>query len=525
MDPQRSNRRLNGSAMRRRSKTGSQPSFGLRRRPGLGLAAGLAALLSAQAAVAHGGAIPYTSDLFLDEKGELIGGGGNYGLVFLDNGGAWWTAIETLDGTTTPRFFYRTADGRILGAPFTGLYETSDDGCSWTLLDGPLKGLSVADVVADPADPNHLFAVTTLSSATNDVFESTDAGRVWAAAGLESTEHLYQGIVVAPGARELWVQSRIEAEGTTPIFGSRDGAQSWGLVGADLSAYTDVRLLGISLDGSAVHLAGLLADGTDCLLLSTDGIDSVTEVTCFAGVGEVTDYAELGDDRFATLCAYGQPGRCTESFLYRSASGGPFVREIDGPTRCLVTDPKTNTLWGCGWLNQPGQFFKSTDGQIWEAIAPYQTICAGTCADGTDGAQLRSKEWTNLAQYSIGVDCAPPGGDAGPSMSSSNAGRDGGSAPSVGSTGPGGDGGSPQAGGPDGSSIGRSSTGRLVDSGEGDGDPTAPAKNSQAPGCACRTRAPPASGNAPLWTGVWIALSVLLLRLRQVTRAGRRASH
>ena len=78
-----------------------------------------------------------------------------------------WLAFDPAD----PKVGYATY------ATFGGthVWRTADGGATWTGIDGNLPDLPVQSIVADPANPTHLYIGTDMG-----IFVTTDGGHTWA---------------------------------------------------------------------------------------------------------------------------------------------------------------------------------------------------------------------------------------------------------------------------------------------------------------------------------------------------------
>ena len=94
--------------------------------------------------------------------------GGEGLFVSHDAGASWGLVCNTfIDPSTSARNGVAAVggDGALMLGVFDGLWQADDGGCGWELTEGVGKRW-VADVAADPDDPQVLYAVTATARAT-----------------------------------------------------------------------------------------------------------------------------------------------------------------------------------------------------------------------------------------------------------------------------------------------------------------------------------------------------------------------
>ena len=110
-----------------------------------------------------------------------------------------------------------------------GIYRSDDAGASWRLLDTPMNGQVVWQVVFDPADPDTLVAGTGTPS-TPGIFRSADGGATWHSETVEIARECPAVGVPRPTAiafdpansRDVWLG--LEVDG---VRRTRDGGKTW----------------------------------------------------------------------------------------------------------------------------------------------------------------------------------------------------------------------------------------------------------------------------------------------------------
>lgn len=113
-------------------------------------------------------------------------------------------------------------DGREqLVAGHSGLRLSTDGGASWTDLTGALPAPDVHGAGLDPASPSHLWAYVVGLG----VYSSMNRGSSWNPVGGRDLS-MMGPILVAAGGRQL-----VAADMQTGIVASKDGGQTWSVVG------------------------------------------------------------------------------------------------------------------------------------------------------------------------------------------------------------------------------------------------------------------------------------------------------
>lgn len=152
------------------------------------------------------------------------------------DGGAKWTRVYERSEAAGPYFDEIVPDpsfrGRLYARQGTGVYRSDDAGRAWALVGqtaepsqtepcvhvGLADGEICADLVADPADPRNLYAL----SLGGRLHSSVNGGATWAA--------IHEGAPKAAQGRPLRVDFKtgnLYLLGETGVFRSTDGGASW----------------------------------------------------------------------------------------------------------------------------------------------------------------------------------------------------------------------------------------------------------------------------------------------------------
>ena len=146
------------------------------------IAIGLALVLlgGAPRAGAHGG-LPI-SQTIMWRGDSLLVPTPYWGIFVGTDGGPWrWICDEAIN-TNQLRLIAMASDGMTLYATDkTGLTLSPDGGCSWGPVSGPVAGLDVVSVVADPVLPRRAYVLANDStmSANTGLWRTDDAGASW----------------------------------------------------------------------------------------------------------------------------------------------------------------------------------------------------------------------------------------------------------------------------------------------------------------------------------------------------------
>jgi hypothetical protein len=315
---------------------------------------------------------------------------GTYDMGFWrsDDGGESWRSVES--GLSHSYVYSNvTLDGPRLLAPVhmggrgpAGVYVSEDDGSTWQPTEGPRPKVvaNLYQVVFAPLDSSRCWAAYfDPQQPGNGVWGSTDGGRTWSVAGVESAACV--SMFVDPR-----VPSVVWAGGTEGLFCSGDGGASWAAVPA--------------LDGLYVTSLAAVPWSADVLLAATGGTGwGANRPTGFWGStdgGSSWAVLPVCAERGAYNVAFGSDG----ASIYLAAEGGLWLTRDGGQTAtllldrpldraaCVVADPTDGALYYAGSSyvaldSDGGGVWRSLDGGIgWE--------------DWSDGLPSREVWWLTL---------------------------------------------------------------------------------------------------------------------------------
>ncbi|MFL5580801.1 MAG: sialidase [Gemmatimonadaceae bacterium] len=122
------------------------------------------------------------------------------------------------------------------GSASGGLFKTTDGGIHWTPMTDSLPVASIGAIAVAPSDPNVVYIGTgepfirSHISAGWGMFKSTDAGRHWTRAGLESTGRISRIVVDPRDPDRVYAGALGFAYGPQPdrgVFRTTDGGGTW----------------------------------------------------------------------------------------------------------------------------------------------------------------------------------------------------------------------------------------------------------------------------------------------------------
>ncbi len=319
------------------------------------------------------------------EDGAVVGGNTTWGLVLpAETGGDLARVCEEAVGPLVTFALAQPEHGRVILGTEVGLVQTSDAGCSASLLDNALRGNIPTAAAALPTDPETVFVIASASTAPADgpsgLWVSTDGGDSFVAIGPALTGALDVLAVDDIGSR-VCVAGR--APGAPPLLRcSSDGGTTFANLDAVVNGRIRVSAL-VLLAGGDIVVAGLdaTAEGfVDRIAPAATGGPAIV-----AALGplprHVTHAAIVGD----TLAVLARNGPRSGLFVTALSRPAPFVLVDGGPTDCLVA--VDGHFYGCGKDRGAGTplFLHSTDGLAWESAVSFAAVRPRLCPADTSG--------------------------------------------------------------------------------------------------------------------------------------------
>lgn len=295
-------------------------------------------------------------------------------------------------------------DGSFAVAGFYGLAMSHDNACSFPFIGGGLDKQYVIDVAVEKKAPASAVALTATQHPDGtsfvQVFDTSDNGTTWSAAGVPlRNDFVVTTIEIAPSRpQRIYVAGLVAAGGVGNGFvvASDDNGATWSdptLVPANLylSAVDPV-------DPDLVYVRGLGAPN-DELFVSFDGAKTLTSVLTITGsmrgfaLSPDGSKIAIGGPEVGTLLA----DRVTAGEAGTDAGLPVFATQSTKPINCLTWTP--DAMYACGQTMVGGDFVvaRSTDvGVTWTPLLKTLQDIAGTysrCAPGTPYAQLCISDW------------------------------------------------------------------------------------------------------------------------------------
>lgn len=335
-------------------------------------------------------------------------------------------------GTFDPK--YRIdANGTLFATTFEGLRRSTDGGCSWQTVEGPLLNHWVDYL--EVASNGDVWVATSSGGMANDVFRSTDGGDTFQSRNLEHQTAWWKSIQVAPSdTTRIYVSGYLVAQ-TTPdagvsapaalIYTSADGGDSWEQLDIDQFELNpnmpQVMFSGVlPSDPNVVYARAVTANAPigDALYRSTNAGVDWTRI--FDSDDTIVAF-EIREDE--TIFA----GTVNSGVHYSTDRGNTWTATQQQPQMaCIDERAADGDMFACG-SNWDPDFFaigRSTDGQTWNKLLRFSEVkeplsCpAGTIQRDTCEAKL----WASMCDMfgCNASDAGPNDGDGG------NANNDGG---------------------------------------------------------------------------------------------------
>lgn len=354
-----------------------------------------------------------------------------YGLLSTADGGKTWTWIcERSIGFSDnedPMVVF-TKNGTLLAGVFKGLSVSTDRGCVWSYIGGELTDRYVVDLSTEKNSPERAVAVLSNGIGggkfNTQVYETADDGVTWTQAGANLSED-FLGLTLdaAPSdPNRLYVSGRYGAPDYPGVIERSDdrGAtwQTMNVAGADdkhlpyLSAIdpSDAGVVYVRLDGPEV----------DALVVSKDGGQSWE--MAFEGTGPLLGFALSPDGSKVAI------GGTEDGLWTAPADTLAFTKVSELTVRCLLWTE--NAFYACADEFKDGFTVgvSKDEGQTFEPLHHLKELCPLQCPVGTPTAEECPARWGALA-LTINADPCGEGssgaGGAGGGTGSTNGGGPG----------------------------------------------------------------------------------------------------
>jgi photosystem II stability/assembly factor-like uncharacterized protein len=322
-------------------------------------------------------------------------------LQTFDRGTSWHWLCEQAAGYADIQdpSIAATGDGSLL-VGFEKLMTTHDRGCTWAAPTG-LTASSVTDLAVDRARPNRVVALNATSDAngsfTNHIFESADDGRTWTELGTPIADGLVAETIEVAGQR-LYVSGKHWPTQLAALEQSDDGGTTWTRRTIDAAADALPFIAAVdpaNTDRVYVRTSGSSDDG---VFVTNDAGATWTRI--FTATGGILGFALSPD---GTSVAVGGP---TAGIHVASVGDYQFSRtSLVGPY-CLRWDDAG--LYACG--RQAGDGFalglSSDRGATFAKLLELPAVVPLSCPPASTTGAICPPLWGPIATV-LGADAGP----------------------------------------------------------------------------------------------------------------------
>lgn len=281
-----------------------------------------------------------------------------------------------------------------------GLFRSTDGGCNWSPVAGPLEAHVSSKLLPHPDRPQELLTVTETLGIPNDVFLTEDGGASWTAAGLASGGRI-RSILRAPADPSVVYATHFGGASRSDDGGRTFVDIALGPAGMDVRAEEFEIIAGHQMLATTVY-ATVERFPESSLVRSEDGGASWTEVVVLPDAPKSMVVDEAAGRMLLATPFEG---------LFRSDDGGEtwdqLPRVADSlAVGCLRWDPERARVWACGrtsfgpsvWVvgstDDLGDTWRSemsdldNDAALWDCPAGSMAtdICSNLCLPPDDPA-------------------------------------------------------------------------------------------------------------------------------------------
>jgi hypothetical protein len=360
--------------------------------------AGVLVAAAVATAHAHGGVMSLQIELAADDPHSLYVMS-SYGLMISHDDGCTfdWVCESNIGYSVNYVPKIRVArDGAIFATTFNGLRVSHDGGCSFGTV---LAGMSISGIDIGPT--GDVWAATSATDTTNDVFVSHDQGQTFTPGGLGSSTVYWHSVRAAASDPARVFATGYELGGGGVHLRRLDG-DVWvtlPVAGLVLGSHGRLAIAAIAPDDPDVVYVvseGAVDPNGDLLYRSEDGGLTFTEV--YASAGQIRDVV-VRDADTVIVTALVLSGI---AFV-----GGPPVISTDGgrsfgplanaPGLACLTLAPDGTLLGCGENVEPAFMAVARfDGSTWTKVWQFAELSGALACPAGTGGQVCESEWAEL---------------------------------------------------------------------------------------------------------------------------------
>lgn len=348
------------------------------------------------------------------------------GLLDQRDDGFYWLCDDTVSALVGFDSAYAPGgDGATwIVATRGGIFRTTDGGCSFTQVPGPLTQHVVIGLWGHPARPMEILTTTQTLGIPNDVWRSTDGGQTWTAAGLNSMGRV-RSLVRSPADPDVVYATHGAGVGRSSDGGARFTPVTLGPPVEALADGLEVlpqefRLLAAHPVDPDIVFALIERFPASFVVRSTDGGQSWQVVLSIEDASDSLAFEPNG-----------QRGILANPFVgvFRTEDAGETWQMIDSPGAmgCLTTGPQ-GAIWACGrgeprawvaasttdlgatWTPVIAQYTELAGSFMCPPDSPTAMACAGRCEPGDQACLDRLVDGEmepDQGAADAGVDAAP----------------------------------------------------------------------------------------------------------------------
>jgi hypothetical protein len=320
----------------------------------------VAFLLLVHPALAHVGPVRGTTPFVVDDT--FRGGATTWGIV-LAEGDRFLRVCEEAVGET-PAFHEIFDDGRILIGGQSGLFVTTDGGCTYASVPFVWSGLPFVSLARARANPSVVIVATTTT-----LYRSSDAGVTFAAQAPIAGAPILREVVVDDDGVVV-AATGFSGTGQPFLARSDDGGATFSTtVRPDLS-----RLIALTVDTDGAVLASEIPPLGGSTLASIAADLTSTALATFDGA--VTDAVVYADARHVIV---------DKQSMWSETAPLVFTELFAGPSGCFARPPGASALWGCARFADLTHFLSTTDAVSFTGHMSYGLVEERVCPVGSPG--------------------------------------------------------------------------------------------------------------------------------------------
>ncbi|MDX2173359.1 MAG: T9SS type A sorting domain-containing protein [Bacteroidota bacterium] len=232
-----------------------------------------------------------------------------------------------------------------VGSPAGGLWKTTDNGVTWTILNGNLAHIGCTDLVVDPTNPNIMYLATGDGYAGDTpslgIYKSTDGGTTWVATGLTyavSSNGSIRKLIINPTNTQILL-----AATSGGVYRTINGGTNWTQV-ATFNAY--------DLDFKPGDPTTVYATGTSFYLSTNSGASftAISSGISTTGVIRKNLAVTAADPNYVYVVSASNSGFGLEG-VYRSINSGTSFSLMANSPDLLANSCAGTAGSGQGWYD------------------------------------------------------------------------------------------------------------------------------------------------------------------------------